>query len=169
MGREIERELSGRRAAVFLDYDGTLTPIVDRPDLALLSDGMRDILHALAARCSVAVISGRGLDDAAVRTARLHLRRGEPAHLGGEDAAAGRAGDAGHAHRATAQRLGVDAARFGGVPNLLDDLEWRGVPRPEFEALCDLAAKYDLRMHTIASTVRQSWIWGQGGGVSSGS
>ncbi|MFQ5902772.1 MAG: trehalose-phosphatase, partial [Candidatus Binatia bacterium] len=35
--REIEQRLKDKRVAVFLDYDGTLTPIVDRPDLAVLS------------------------------------------------------------------------------------------------------------------------------------
>ena len=30
--------LRGRRLAVFLDYDGTLTPIVDRPEDAVISD-----------------------------------------------------------------------------------------------------------------------------------
>lgn len=46
-----------------LDYDGTLTPIVDRPELAILSDGMRRTLEALAEHCIVAIISGRDLDD----------------------------------------------------------------------------------------------------------
>ena len=44
---------------VLLDYDGTLTPIVARPELALLSPGMRDTLRRLAARLPVAVVSGR--------------------------------------------------------------------------------------------------------------
>jgi len=56
---EIERELGGRRAAVFLDYDGTLTPIVERPDLAVLSEEMRTAVRDLAAICKVAIISGR--------------------------------------------------------------------------------------------------------------
>ena len=69
---EIEARLAGKRASVFLDYDGTLTPIVARPDLAVLSDEMRAVLRGLAARCSVAIVSGRdradvetlvGLDD----------------------------------------------------------------------------------------------------------
>ena len=59
----IVARLAGKRPSVFLDYDGTLTPIVARPDLAVLSDAMRDILRGLAARCSVAVVSGRDLDD----------------------------------------------------------------------------------------------------------
>ena len=44
---------------VFLDYDGTLTPIVGRPELATLSDGMRATLRRLAARFPLAVVSGR--------------------------------------------------------------------------------------------------------------
>ncbi|MDJ0945140.1 MAG: trehalose-phosphatase [Kiloniellales bacterium] len=52
-----------RRVAVFLDYDGTLTPIVERPDLAVLSDDMRTTLAALAERCPVLVISGRERGD----------------------------------------------------------------------------------------------------------
>ncbi len=48
---------------IFLDYDGTLTPIVNRPEDAVLAEPMRDILRRLAQRCPVAVISGRGLKD----------------------------------------------------------------------------------------------------------
>lgn len=60
---EIERELGGQRAAVFLDYDGTLTPIVERPDLAILSEEMRTAIRNLAAICKVAIISGRDRED----------------------------------------------------------------------------------------------------------
>ena len=52
-------QLSGRPVAVFLDYDGTLTPIVQRPEDALLSDGMRDIVRRLALTCPVTIVSGR--------------------------------------------------------------------------------------------------------------
>ena len=51
------------RAAVFLDYDGTLTPIVSQPENAWLSDSMRQTLRELAARAPVAILSGRDLDD----------------------------------------------------------------------------------------------------------
>lgn len=53
------RRLADDEGVVFLDYDGTLTPIVARPELATLSDGMRETLRRLAARLSVAVVSGR--------------------------------------------------------------------------------------------------------------
>lgn len=54
---------SGDRLAVFLDYDGTLTPIVSRPQDAWLSESMRETLRSLAARVPVAILSGRDLDD----------------------------------------------------------------------------------------------------------
>lgn len=60
---DIRRRLTGKRPVVFLDYDGTLTPIVARPDLAVLSDTMRARLAALAAKCTVAIVSGRDLAD----------------------------------------------------------------------------------------------------------
>ncbi len=60
---EVARLLEGRRPAVFLDYDGTLTPIVDRPEDALLPAGTRRALERLAGHCPVAVVSGRDLAD----------------------------------------------------------------------------------------------------------
>ncbi|MGH9243131.1 MAG: trehalose-phosphatase [Acidimicrobiales bacterium] len=55
----LDRRLAGRRPAVFLDYDGTLTPIVDRPEEAVITSSMRDAVRALAKRCTVCVVSGR--------------------------------------------------------------------------------------------------------------
>jgi len=51
------------RVAVFLDYDGTLTPIVSQPEDAWLSDSMRQALLELAAKASVGILSGRELED----------------------------------------------------------------------------------------------------------
>jgi trehalose 6-phosphate phosphatase len=71
-GEAFERRLAGRRPAVFLDYDGTLTPIVERPEDARISESMRRGVRDLAARCPVCVVSGRdrlvvqelmGIDD----------------------------------------------------------------------------------------------------------
>ena len=61
--RERLGELSGRAPAVFLDYDGTLTPIVPDPDRALLPEPTRDALLRLRERWPVAVVSGRDLAD----------------------------------------------------------------------------------------------------------
>ena len=59
----LEALLGGRTPAIFLDYDGTLTPIVDRPELAILSDDGRAVVTALAAKRPVAVVSGRDRPD----------------------------------------------------------------------------------------------------------
>src|SRR5918994_2104672 len=56
---ELAQRLAGRRPAVFLDYDGTLTPIVDRPEDAVISESMRNAVRELAKRCPVCVVSGR--------------------------------------------------------------------------------------------------------------
>lgn len=50
---------------LFLDYDGTLTPIVERPELAVLAPPVREVLGALARSpgIKVAIVSGRSLAD----------------------------------------------------------------------------------------------------------
>ena len=58
---EFRRRLEGRTAAVFLDYDGTLTPIMPRPELAQVSSEMRGLVGELAEWCPVAIVSGRPL------------------------------------------------------------------------------------------------------------
>jgi trehalose-phosphatase len=55
--------LDDKQLALFFDYDGTLTPIVRRPEDATLSDEMRSLLRELAGRVTVAVVSGRDLAD----------------------------------------------------------------------------------------------------------
>jgi trehalose-phosphatase len=56
-----------RSLAMFLDYDGTLTPIVSHPEKAFLSDSMRQTLRMLATRAPVAILSGRELEDVRTR------------------------------------------------------------------------------------------------------
>lgn len=63
----IAGKITGKRLAVFLDYDGTLTPTVEHPELAVLAPSMRDAVGALAACCPVAVISGRDRADVHAR------------------------------------------------------------------------------------------------------
>ncbi len=55
----------GQRLVLTFDYDGTLTPLVAHPRLAVLDPALREVLARLAAisRVTVGVVSGRGLDD----------------------------------------------------------------------------------------------------------
>ncbi|MCA9407794.1 MAG: trehalose-phosphatase [Candidatus Omnitrophica bacterium] len=60
---EIKKRLSLKEIFVFLDYDGTLTPIVATPDLAILSKEMHDKIKILSQKRNVAIVSGRATDD----------------------------------------------------------------------------------------------------------
>jgi trehalose 6-phosphate phosphatase len=55
--------VTGQHPAVFFDFDGTLSDIVDDPDSARLSDGAADALRSLITQCPVAILSGRDLAD----------------------------------------------------------------------------------------------------------
>lgn len=57
--------LAGRPIVLLFDYDGTLTPLVSHPSLAVLADSVRENLRQLASRerVSVGVVSARSLKD----------------------------------------------------------------------------------------------------------
>jgi alpha,alpha-trehalase len=55
--------LDGKNLVFFLDYDGTLTPIVDRPDLAVISQEAKEVLENLSKKYTVAIVSGRSRED----------------------------------------------------------------------------------------------------------
>ncbi|HDR15284.1 MAG TPA: trehalose-phosphatase [Desulfobacteraceae bacterium] len=59
----ISREAEGKNPAVFLDYDGTLSPIVESPELAVMAEDMREAVIELSRHCPVGIISGRDLKD----------------------------------------------------------------------------------------------------------
>ncbi len=48
---------------LFMDYDGTLSPIVKRPEDAILSKEMKNVIEQCASKFSVAIVSGRDMDD----------------------------------------------------------------------------------------------------------
>src|SRR5256885_13292687 len=58
-GEALARRFADRQLAVFLDYDGPLTPIRDRPEDAVISDSMREAVRRLGERVPVVVVSGR--------------------------------------------------------------------------------------------------------------
>lgn len=52
------------RDALFLDFDGTLVPLEDRPDAVEVPDALIDRVHELASRLAgrLAIVSGRSID-----------------------------------------------------------------------------------------------------------
>jgi alpha,alpha-trehalase len=60
---KISEQQEDNPIVVFLDYDGTLTPIVERPELATMSPTMRTAVSDLAQVHPVIIVSGRGRDD----------------------------------------------------------------------------------------------------------
>lgn len=60
-----QRLREASRVLLLFDYDGTLTPIVSRPELAVLSSEVRRLLEKLSVKSKfvVGVISGRSLDE----------------------------------------------------------------------------------------------------------
>lgn len=60
-----ERIQKAQALYLLLDYDGTLTPIVSRPDLALCPPEVKELLHKVKdlSGVSVAIVSGRSVHD----------------------------------------------------------------------------------------------------------
>ncbi len=61
--KKIEAVIKNRVPVLFLDYDGTLTPIVKHPEDAIMADEMKEVLRKCAAKFKVAAVSGRDMDD----------------------------------------------------------------------------------------------------------
>ena len=62
---KLKDRLKDKFVLLFLDYDGTLTPIVETPDKAVISKERKDLLDKLStsSHYRVAIISGRSLND----------------------------------------------------------------------------------------------------------
>ncbi|WP_017731152.1 trehalose-phosphatase [Nafulsella turpanensis] len=59
----LTREIGDKKPVLFLDYDGTLSPIVKNPEEALLSQKTKTCLQELAEIVPIAVVSGRDRAD----------------------------------------------------------------------------------------------------------
>ncbi|XP_078444674.1 putative trehalose-phosphate phosphatase 6 [Wolffia australiana] len=62
MFEDIVAMSKGKKIAMFLDYDGTLSPIVEDPDVAFMSDAMREAVRDAARYFPTAIVSGRCKD-----------------------------------------------------------------------------------------------------------
>jgi alpha,alpha-trehalase len=65
---EIRAFLGDRLPALFLDFDGTLTPLAARPEQVALPEATRGLLGRLLDCCPVVVVTGRGVSDVRART-----------------------------------------------------------------------------------------------------
>jgi trehalose 6-phosphate phosphatase len=61
--RTLEKRLTSSALLLLMDYDGTLTPIMKRPEEAVLSADMKRLLSQLLKHYPTAIISGRSLKD----------------------------------------------------------------------------------------------------------
>lgn len=62
-GEDLFDSIKNHQPAIFFDYDGTLSPIVDHPEDAIISDEMRQKLEELSRHTKVAIVSGRDMED----------------------------------------------------------------------------------------------------------
>mmetsp|Transcript_3560 Transcript_3560/g.11045 ORF Transcript_3560/g.11045 Transcript_3560/m.11045 type:complete len:281 (+) Transcript_3560:628-1470(+) len=138
------------RLVVFLDYDGTLTPIVAHSSLAVLAESMRAALRRLADKATVAVVSGRARENV---EALVDAGAGAPLYFAGShgfDIAGPNglrhavAGDAAPALEAAARRLAEEIAEVPGArveaTRFSVSVHWRGVAeadRPRVETAVD--------------------------------
>lgn len=62
---QIQQKLKHHFVCIFLDFDGTLTPIVSSPEKTVLAETMKGILRRLTEYpgCQVAIVSGRSLKN----------------------------------------------------------------------------------------------------------
>ncbi|MDE2027151.1 MAG: trehalose-phosphatase [Candidatus Omnitrophica bacterium] len=67
----LKTQIMGKPLFLFLDYDGTLTPLADHPDKAVLNQSTRKLLEKLAADdlINISIVSGRALWDIRNRVA----------------------------------------------------------------------------------------------------
>lgn len=144
------REAAGRPLALFLDYDGTLTPIVERPEDAVLATPAREALRRAAERWPVAIVSGRDLED--VR-ARVGIEGLSYAGCHGFEIAGPRGGRVHAAAAAAAPQLGAAADMVAH--------DTRGIPGVQLERKrFTLAVHYrrapEARVHDVHEAVARA-------------
>ncbi|ESQ27310.1 hypothetical protein EUTSA_v10018720mg [Eutrema salsugineum] len=58
---EIVNAAKGKQIVMFLDYDGTLSPIVEDPDKAYITHEMREVVKDVALNFPTAIVTGRSI------------------------------------------------------------------------------------------------------------
>jgi trehalose-phosphatase len=122
----IAARIRGSSFAIFVDYDGTLTPIAPRPELATLDDEQRDLLRRVAARHRVAIVTGRAMGDIRrlVRLPALHYAANHGFEITGPELAFEVDPDLRGVFEEVAAQV---QARVGGVPGVVLESKGYGV------------------------------------------
>jgi len=144
----LRQRLGTRTPAVFLDFDGTLTPIVDRPSEALLSDAMRAVLGQVARSFPTAVISGRDLADVRERVGIDGL-----VYAGSHGFDILFSDGAGHSPEAARDALPALAEAADAMEERLDDVEGAFVERKRFAVAVHYRLAEDERRGEIEQAV----------------
>jgi len=157
---ELRARAAGKRLVIFIDYDGTLTPIVSNPDHAFLSETMRAAVERLAASKEVAIVSGRSRQKVEdfVRLTSLFYAGSHGFDIAGPDGLRHRIGE--EALPTLAAARDALQARVASIPGAsVEDnqfsvsVHWRNVPealRGEVEAAtrAEVEARHGLKMTT---------------------
>ncbi|WP_242117172.1 trehalose-phosphatase [Sphingomonas lacusdianchii] len=141
-------------AGLFLDFDGTLVELADRPDGVVVGDDLRVLLHRLAQRMGgrVAIVSGRSVEQidgflgqtiADYAVVGSHGAEIRPA--GGTTLLPDRPASLTAAERAFKDRFGDDPRIVIEIKTLGVAIHYRGAPEVEQEAhaLVDAFAQRD--------------------------
>lgn len=137
--------LKGKRLALFLDYDGTLTPIVRDPDRAFLSDATRAAVRAAAAAFPAAIVSGRGREkvEQFVKLPELYYAGSHGMDIVGPAVSSGGSsgsGEGGGGGGQNGEETSTSAAGGGGSPPSTAATATRGIafqPAAEFAPVMD--------------------------------
>jgi trehalose 6-phosphate phosphatase len=172
-----------RRLLLFLDFDGTLAPIVQEPKLALLPTETRVVLDELASRetIRVAIVSGRSLVDITGRVGMPTLiyagNHGLEIEGPGLSFEHPRAADLEGAVREITERIAAHSASLEGIEieskGLTSSIHYRRAPRSaqiHLEALLrDIVAPNDpdivVSEGKMIHEVRPRVAWDKGNAV----
>ncbi len=145
----LERK-NGRSPVVFLDYDGTLTPIVRRPEDADLPIHARRIIRDLAHEVPVAVVSGRDLTDVKQRVAvdRLYYAGSHGFDITGP-------GDRRISHEAGSEFLDAVDTAEEELRQRLENVEGARLERKKFSIAVHYREVAEKDVDTVASVVKE--------------
>jgi len=137
--------------AVFYDFDGTLSEIVNDPDTARLVDGAAEALTSLSTSCPVAILSGRDLADVRERIGLpgLWYAGSHGFELTGPDGAHHENADAAASVPVLAEAAAALADQLGDIPGVVVEHKRFGVAAHYRNAARD-------RVGEVAAAVRST-------------